>query len=100
MQDIIVACSHMFGMVTTPTCGAAFNCSAARLSQFYLQHCHCHVNKQPPLQNQLLSASKGEEVWSSTLEDAAAEGTHKQLLVQQDGEGGGAVITLVAYTPG
>jgi hypothetical protein len=43
---------------------------------------------------QLLGSLKGDEVWSATLEDAAADASHKLLLSQGDD------VTLVAYTPG
>jgi hypothetical protein len=43
---------------------------------------------------QLLGSSKGDELWSATLEDEAADATRK-LLLAGDGD-----VTLVAYTPG
>ena len=43
---------------------------------------------------QLLGSSKGDELWSATLEDEAADATHKMLLAG-DGD-----VTLLAYTPG
>lgn len=43
---------------------------------------------------QLLGSSKGDVLWSATLDDAAADSASKLLMVQDD------AISLVAWTPG
>lgn len=44
---------------------------------------------------QLLSASKGDELWTSSLEDAAADASRKLVVAQDD-----SLVSLVAFTPG